>query len=77
VDSKRAAIIIKCICILYNLIRTKNGDSDLDYFDVTQNLNQDILQNEIPNRNIEGRNPNSSQRAKDVRNKFASYFLEH
>jgi len=77
VDSKRAAIIIKCICILHNLIRTKDGDSDLDYFDVTQNLNQDILQNEIPNRNIEGRNPNSSQRAKDVRNKFARYFLEH
>ncbi|XP_022165452.1 uncharacterized protein LOC111030325, partial [Myzus persicae] len=62
VDSKRAAVIIKCICILQNLIRTKDGDNDIDYYHITQN--QGSQQNEIEN-NFEGRNPNYSQQAKE------------
>lgn len=74
VDSKRAAVIIKCICILHNLIRTKDGDNDIDYYHITQN--QGSQQNEIEN-NFEGRNPNYSQQAKEVREKFANFFIEH
>lgn len=31
VSSDKASHIIKCVCILHNLIRVKDGDSDLDY----------------------------------------------
>jgi len=74
VDSKRAAVIIKYICILYNLIRAKDGDNDLDYYHVNQN--QESQQNEIDNY-VEGRNPNYSQQAKEVRDKITNFFMEH
>jgi len=74
VESKRATVIIKCICILHNLIRTKDGDNDIDYYYVIQN--QESRQNEVEN-HFEGRNPNYSQQAKETRDKFANFFMEH
>lgn len=74
VDSEKTIVIIKCICILHNLIRTKDVDNDMVYYHVTQN--QGIRQNEAEN-HVEGRNPNYSQQAKEVRDKFANFFMEH
>lgn len=35
VDSKRATVIIKCICILHNLISMKYGNNDKDQMVLT------------------------------------------
>lgn len=73
----KACILIKCACILHNFIRIHDGETDLDYCTVMENLN---MQNEnaVQVNQGQGRNNNrSSREAKQIREMFETYFYEH
>lgn len=72
VISKKAIVIIKCMGILHNIIREKDGNSDLDYCNVmlgTENTWDNERTVQRP------RGTNTLQRAKDIRSAFVDYFL--
>lgn len=74
VSSEKAIVIIKCMCILHNVVREKDGDSDLDYCSIMQGQ-QNVWENEITDQRARG--ANTQQRAKEIRNTFVNYFLNN
>lgn len=75
VSSKKAVIIIKCMCLLHNIVREKDGDTDLDYCNVMLDTHNNYWENE--NLNQRARGTNALQRAKEVRDAFVDYFLNN
>lgn len=74
VSPKKAVVIIKCMCLLHNNIRDKDGNSDVDYCNVMIDL-----QNNWENEGIDHptRGANTLQRAKEIRNLLVDYFLNN
>lgn len=73
VEPPKAIAIIKCACILHNVIRVRDGNSDLDYC-------KEIIQSSNNAGNINNINVNhgrSTNRAKEVRDIFANYFVQN
>ncbi|XP_008190094.1 protein ALP1-like [Acyrthosiphon pisum] len=74
VSPKKAVVIIKCMCLLHNIIREKDGNSDVDYCNVM--IDQ---RNNWENEGMDhpARGANSLQRAKEIRNVYVDYFLNN
>jgi len=74
VSPKKAVVIIKCMCLLHNIIKEKDGNSDVDYCNVM--IDQ---RNNWENEGMDhpARTANSLQRAKEIRNVFVDYFLNN
>jgi hypothetical protein len=72
---ERACVIIKCACLLHNLIRERDGDSDLDHYNVMQQVHvteeNQAMDQELTRRNM------SSVRARKVRDLFTNYFCNN
>lgn len=65
--------IIKCACVLHNFIRTRDGESDLDYrFMVNKVYDSNIANTALVH--YAGRRNNPSRRAKETRDTLANYF---
>jgi len=77
VSSDKASHIIKCVCILHNLIRVKDGDSDLHYCQEMIRQSQGNQSNELQERDNHGGARRGTTRAKEIRDEFANYFLDH
>lgn len=78
VSSDKAVHIIKCACILHNVVREKDGDSDLDY--CQEMLYSNAQENQINNLHEPGNHGGArrgSTRAQEIRNEFANFFLDH
>lgn len=73
VEPEKAIAIIKCACILHNVVRTRDGDTDLDYCN-TIIINHDNITEQVDAYTNYGRTTNQ---AKEIRETFAQYFLEH
>lgn len=70
--------IIKCACILHNVVREKDGDSDLDY--CQEKLHSHAQENQLNNlheRANHGGARRGSIRAKEIRGEYANFFLDH
>ena len=67
-----AIIVIKCACILHNLIRDFDGNSDLDYVHVVENAAAAATGQGNVNLNV--RNNRASQLATGIRDSFKDYF---
>lgn len=74
VSPKKAVVIIKCMCLLHNIIREKDGNSDVDYCNIMIDL-QNNWENEGMDHPTRG--ANTLQRAKEIRNVFVDYFLNN
>ncbi|XP_055906873.1 uncharacterized protein LOC129942096 [Eupeodes corollae] len=72
----RTAInLIKCACILHNFVRECDGDSDLDYIQVTSAMPNDAVR--TSNAAAAGSRFNrSTHTALDVRSKITEYFFD-
>jgi len=78
VSSEKAVHIIKCACILHNVVREKDGDSDLDYCQIM--LYGQAQENQLYNlqeRGNHGGARRGSTRAQEIRDEFANFFLNH
>lgn len=74
----KACVLIKCACILHNYIRIHDGESDLDYCTVMENLNMQPYKNDVQLNQGQGRDYNrSSREAKQIREMFETYLYEH
>lgn len=71
---KKAEVIIKCMCVLHNIIRERDGNSDADYCNVMIDL-QNNWENEDMDHPTRG--VNTLHRAKEIRNVFVDYFLNN
>lgn len=70
----KACILIKCACILHNLIREKDGDSDLHYCGVMQQMSLRLDSTDQPA--SVGRTHNrGSTTAIEIREELASYLF--
>lgn len=72
VGSKKATVIIKCMYILHNVVREKDGDSDLNYCNIML-VSENVWEDEITDQRARG--VNALQRVKEIRNMFVDYFL--
>lgn len=76
---EKAANIVKCACILHNIVRERDGNSDLDYF---QEMLRYFPENQreaeaLPHHEItHGGARRGTTRAKEIRETFANYFLD-
>lgn len=79
VEPEKAIAIIKCTCVLHNVVREIDGDKDLDYFNiVTDASNQAKTQNNNdPATRNHGGVRRSTNEAREIRNTFAHYFLNY
>lgn len=77
VSFDKAIHIIKCVCIQHNLIRVKDGNSDLDYYQEMIRQYQGNQSNELQERDYHGGARRGSTRAKEISDEFANYFLDH
>ena len=78
VSSDKAVHIIKCACILHNVVREKDGDSDLDY--CQEMLHSQTQENQLNNQHERGNHGGArrgSTRAQEIRDEFANFFLDH
>ncbi|CAH2003171.1 unnamed protein product [Acanthoscelides obtectus] len=66
----KACILIKCACILHNLVRDKDGDSDLHY----RHISEQYQENNQPAFNGR-RNNRGSSRAIEIREQLADYLF--
>lgn len=74
----KACVLIKCACILHNFIRIHDGETDLDYCTVMENLTIQTYENAVPLNQEGGRNNNrSSREATQIREIFGTYLYEH
>lgn len=69
---EKASIFIKCACVLHNMIREKDGDSDLHYREVA--LQSEETEDAQTHGNLDRRNNSCSEFARQVRENFADYF---
>lgn len=60
------------MCILHNIIRKKDGNSDLDYCNIMLST-ESTWENETTVQRARG--ANALQRAKNIRNAFVDYFF--
>lgn len=70
-NQSTAINVIKCACILHNLIRHFDGDSDTDYNNIMENRQNNINLNARAVRNNRANN-----RAIEIRNAFKQYFID-
>jgi hypothetical protein len=71
----RASCLIKCAWVLHNFVRERDGDSDLDYIEMTGQLNEE--DGGSVDAQGEGRHNNRfSQAASTVRSEFTKYFWD-
>lgn len=77
VNVKRAISIIKCACILHNVIRERDGNSDLNYCqEVSRNFQSGYPTFSQPQQRPErGGVRRGSTLAKEIRDKFANYLF--
>ncbi|KAJ4449246.1 hypothetical protein ANN_00643, partial [Periplaneta americana] len=69
---EKACTFIKCACILHNLIREKDGDSDLHYREMTLQLTRTEPFQTCAN--LDRRNNSCTEFARHIREKFTDYF---
>lgn len=71
---ERACVFIKCACLLHNLIRCKDGESDLDYRLMVDKVYgaEEWNLGQLPG--FLGRRNNATVEAKQIRNTLAEYF---
>lgn len=62
---ENAVVKIKCTCLLHNIVRDKDGNSDPVYREIRFNVRH--------GGNVYRRNNSCSARAQQVRDKFANY----
>lgn len=75
VNPDKAISIIKCTCILHNIIREKDGDNDLDYCHEITGQHQENQFNDTQETGTHGGSRRGSTRAKQIRDEFANFFL--
>jgi hypothetical protein len=69
----RASCLTKFACVLHNFARERDGDSDLDYTEMTRQLNEEDGGSAAAQG--EGRHNNKfSQATSKVRSEFTKYF---
>lgn len=68
--------IIKCACILHNMIRTHDGESDLDFRFMLQETYGDV-NSATSTVHYAGRMNNPPREAKRIRDKLCEYFQTH
>nr|XP_022904009.1 protein ALP1-like [Onthophagus taurus]XP_022908872.1 protein ALP1-like [Onthophagus taurus] len=79
VSPEKAANIVKCTCILHNIVRHRDGNSDLHYCqEVVHYFPENQRETEWlpPPQEGHGGARRSSARAKQIRESFANYFVD-